>query len=214
VLHLTQIAQRVVARDRLTVDLRIEASGGEPRAVQAQVNTRMAAALEKARPVAAVKATTGNYDTYQDTPVGPDGKPQPPAQWHTVQTLSLTGQDFSAALGLAGQLQGDGLLLSGMRFDLSPETLRAQEEALTDEALAAIKTRASQIATTLGLAVTGFQQLTIGNAEEQGRPGPRPMMMARAASAEPPPAAAAGDALVSVSVDAEIALAPASAPAK
>jgi predicted secreted protein len=208
ILHLNQAAEHTIARDRLTIDLRTEASGGDPRLVQAEVNRRMKAALDKARAVAAVKAATGNYDTYQTTPTGVDGQPKPPAQWHSAQTLSLTARDFNAALTLAGQLQADGLLVSDMRFDVAPETLRAQQHVLTDEALTALTARAGQIAATLGLSVARIESLTVGNAMQPGG-GPRPIMMARAATnSVPAPVAAPGDAMISVSVDADIALLP------
>jgi predicted secreted protein len=206
-LRLNQVAERSVARDRLTIELRTEASGADPRLVQAEVNRRMNAALGKARSVAAVTAMTGTYDTFGTTPSGPDSQPKP-VQWHAAQTLSLTARDFAAALALAGRLQADGLLVSAMRFDVAPETLRSQERALTDEALNALTARAGQIAATLGLRVAGIETLTVGNAAQPGG-GPRPFMMARATgNAAPAPAAAAGDTVISVSVDAAIALVP------
>jgi predicted secreted protein len=206
-LHLDQTAERTVPRDRLTIEIRAEATGTDPSRVQAEVNRRMAAALAKVKAVAVVKAASGNYQTYRTTPDGPDGKPKPPAQWQVTQELNLTSGDFKAALDLAGRLQADGLLLGDMRFDVAPETLRAQQRALTDEALTELRTRAGQIAAALGLKVAQIQNLRVGNATQPGG-RPRPMMMARmAATAAPPPAVEAGATTVSVAVDADIALA-------
>ncbi|MGH6980721.1 MAG: SIMPL domain-containing protein, partial [Stellaceae bacterium] len=131
ILHLDQTAERIVPRDRLTVDLRAEATGADPRAVQAEVNRRMTAALARIKAVNTVEAASGNYSTYPFTPAGPDGKPKPPAQWRTTQEVTLVSRDFPAALALAGQLQADGLLIGDMRFDIAPETLRAQQQVLT-----------------------------------------------------------------------------------
>src|SRR6185437_4466285 len=142
ILHLDQTAERIVPRDRLTVDLRAEATGGDPRAVQAETNRRMTAALARVKGAAGIKAASGNYSTYQITPPGPDGKPKPPAQWRATQELTLVSRDFPAALALAGQLQADGLLIGDMRFDIAPETLHAQQQVLTDEALTALTARA------------------------------------------------------------------------
>jgi predicted secreted protein len=206
ILHLNQVAAHTIARDRLTIELRTEASGADPRLVQAEVNRRMNAALARARSVAAVTAATGAYDTYETTPTTPDRPAKPAPPWHAMQTLSLTGRDFGAALALVGRLQADGLLVSTMRFDVAPETLRSQEKALTDEALKALTARAAHIAATLGLRVARIATLTVGNAMQPGG-GPRPIMMARAAIA-PAPAAEAGDTAISVSIDAEIALVP------
>lgn len=206
-LHLSQTARRVVPRDRIAIEMRTEATGVDPRLVQAEVNRRMKAALGKAKSTPSVKAATGSYNTYRFTPTGPDGKPKPPDQWRTEQGLSLTGQNFPAALILAGVLQADGLVITGMRFDVAPATLRAQQAALTKEALSAIMARAGRVAAALGLKVDRIVNLTVGNAQEQGR-SPYPMMMARAARAGPPPAVAPGESTVAVTVQAEIALTP------
>jgi len=209
VLHLDQTAERVVTRDRLTVDLRAEATGGDPRVVQAEVNKRMTAALAKVKSAAGVKAASGSYSTYQATPSGPDGKPKPPAQWHASQELTLVSRDFPAALTLAGQLQADGLLIGDMRFDVAPETLRAQQQVLTDEALTALTSRAAQVAASLHLKVSGIKSLNVGNVTQPG--GPRPFVMARVmagAAPAPPPAATPGDSSISVTVTGEFTLVP------
>ncbi len=207
ILHLDQTAERAVPRDRIGVDLRAEATGADPAAVQAAVNRLMAAALAKVKTVTAVKASSGNYQTYNVTPTGPDGKPLP-QQWRTIQDLSLTSRDFTAALDLAGQLQVGGLVIDDMRFDVAPETLRAAQRALTDEALTALTARAGEIAAVLGLKVARIQNLHVGNATQPGG-GPRPLMMqSRAAGAAPPPVVAAGDSTIAVAVDADIELAP------
>ncbi len=207
ILHLDQTAERTAPRDELTVELRAEATGADPGRVQAEVNRRMAAALAEVKAVAAVKPASGNYQTYQITPTGPDGKPQP-AQWHAMQDLMLTSRDFAAALDLTGRLQAGGLAVGGMRFDIARETLQAAQRTLTDEALNALTERTSQIAATLRLKVARIENLRVGNVSRPGG-GPRPMMMARAAGgAAPPPAAEAGDTTISLTVSADIALTP------
>src|SRR5689334_10810623 len=58
VVHMTASADRLMRRDRLTATLRAEAVGADVRRVQAEVNKKMAAALERARAVASVRAAT------------------------------------------------------------------------------------------------------------------------------------------------------------
>jgi predicted secreted protein len=207
VLHLSDTAHRSVPRDRLTIDMRTEATGTDPRLVQAEVNRRMAAALGKAKSTPAVTAASGSYYTYSFTPTGKDGKPAPPEQWRAAQNLSLTSGNFAAELLLAGQLQADGLLISGMEFSVSPDALRAVQQALTQQALTEITTRAAQIAAVLDLKMTGITSLTVGTAGTEGHP-PIAMMARAAGTAEtmPPPAVAAGDSIVSVSIQADIRL--------
>src|SRR5262249_6553427 len=62
VLHLSQAAERTVVRDLLRIELRVEASGADAQTVQAEINRRMAAALDRARQVQGVKVETGFYD--------------------------------------------------------------------------------------------------------------------------------------------------------
>ena len=209
-LHLTQSAERTVTRDQLDVDLRVEATGGDPRVVQAEVNRRMTAALAKAKASPSVKVRTGNYDTYQVTPTNAEGKPKGPPQWRTTQGLSLSGRDFDAALGLAGDLEGQGLLIDGMRFEVSIAALRALEDELTSEVLARLKDRAGKIAAAMGMHVANYRDLNVGNAEEGGGGRMMPLMARAATGPAPPPAAEAGEAIVTIKVNGEILLAPGS----
>lgn len=207
-LQLNQTAERMVPRDRLTVDMRVEVTGSDRAQVQAELNRRMSAALDKVKSVRTVEAASGNYQTEERTPPSADNKPAP-SQWHAIQDVILSGRDFGALLNLAGQLQADGLTIGDMNFDVAPETLRAAQRSLTDDALNALTARAREIAATLRLRVAHIVKLRVGNATQPG--GLRPLMMqARAAleTAAPPPAAAAGKGTIALTVDADIALVP------
>jgi predicted secreted protein len=123
--------------------------------------------------------------------------------------MILAGGDFAAVLGLAGDLQGAGLTMSGIAFELAPETARAAEDELTSEALTRLRQRAERIASDLQLTLVRLRDVRVGNAGAD-QPRPRTMSaMARASGeAMPPPVAEAGDATVQVSVEAEIVLGP------
>ncbi len=206
-LHLTERAERAVGRDEIHVQLRYEATDADPRAAQAAVNRAMATALATAKAATAVKVATGGYETDQFTPEGPDGKPKPPQRWRAAESLDLSGRDSDAVLALAGALQGQGLTLSDLRFEVSSDSVRGVQDALTDEALARLKDRAAKIAAAMGMHVALYRSLNVGNAGEQAAP-PRPMMAMRAGAAMPPPAAEAGETTISLTVSAEIELAP------
>lgn len=200
VLRLVESAQRAVKRDRLRAELRVEAAGAEARSVQAEINRRMAAALERARSTANVRAETGGYHVFQEQPQNA------PLRWRGVQSLALIGSDFDAVLALAGALQEQGLVFSGMGFDLRPESARAVEDELTAEALARLRQRAEKIAGALGLAVVGIRELRVSNAlGDRPRP-PMPMRMEAQAMAVPPPVAEAGEQTVQVTAEGEILL--------
>jgi len=197
VLHLSQTAERSVIRDLLRIELRVEETGADARSIQAAINRRMAAALDRARQVQGVRVETGSYNVGEERPQnGPTG-------WRGSQSVILTGKDADSMLKLAGALQSDGLSTSSLTYDISPETVRGAEQDLTDEALAALDHRAASIADRMHLTVVRFRDVRVGNAETGGRPVPRFAAMAMAA-----PVAEPGEATVRVTIEAELLLAP------
>jgi uncharacterized protein len=197
VLHLNQTAERMVTRDLLRIELRVEETGADARSVQAAINRRMAAALDRARQVQGVRVETGSYN------VGEERPQNAPARWRGGQSLILIGRDADSLLKLAGALQSDGLSTSSLAYQVSPETVRGAEEDLTAEALAALDHRAASIADRMHLAVVRYRDLRVGNAETGGPPGPRLTAMAAAA-----PVAEAGEAVIRVTIEAELLLGP------
>lgn len=197
VLHLSQTAERSVIRDLLRIELRVEETGADARSVQAAINRRMAAALDRARQVQGVRVETGSYN------VGEERPQNGPTRWRGSQSVILTGKDADSMLKLAGALQSDGLSTSSLTYDISPETVRGAEQDLTDEALAALDHRAASIADRMHLTVVRFRDVRVGNAETGGRPVPRFAPMAMAA-----PVAEPGEATVRVTIEAELLLAP------
>jgi predicted secreted protein len=181
----------------LRIELRVEETGADARSVQAAINRRMAAALDRARQVQGVRVETGSYN------VGEERPQNGPTRWRGSQSVILTGKDADSMLKLAGALQSDGLSTSSLTYDISPETVRGAEQDLTDEALAALDHRAASIADRMHLTVVRFRDVRVGNAETGGRPVPRFAAMAMAA-----PVAEPGEATVRVTIEAELLLAP------
>jgi predicted secreted protein len=197
VLHLSQTAERMVLRDLLRIDLRVEETGADPLAIQTAINRRMAAALDRAHQVQGVRVETGSYG------VGEERPQSGPSRWRGSQSLILRSTAADAALKLAGALQSDGLLMSSMAYEASPETVRGAEEDLTAEALAALDRRAASVAGHMHLAVLRYRDLHVGNAETEGRPVPRFAVAAMAAA----PVAEPGEATIRVTIEAELLLA-------
>jgi uncharacterized protein len=198
VLHLSQTAESKVVRNQLRVELRVEEKGPDAVAVQTAINRRMAAALDRARQVIGVAVETGSYQVGEEEPA--HGAPY----WRGSQSLILTGTAVEAALKLAGALQEQGLLMSAMVYEVSPETVRGAEEDLTAAALAGLGVRAAAIADRLRLVVLGYRDLRVGNAETS----PPPMPRFAAAMAMAAPVAAPGEAVIRLSVEAEVLLGP------
>jgi len=195
VLHLSQTAERNAMRDLLRIDLRVEETGADPLTIQSSINRRMATALDRAHQVQGVQVETGSYE------VGEERPQTGPSRWRGSQSLILRTKAADAALKLAGALQSDGLLMSSMAYEASPEIVRGAEEDLTTEALAALDRRAASIADRMHLSVLRYRDLHVGNAETGGRPVPRFAAMAMAA-----PVAEPGDATIRVTIEAELLL--------
>lgn len=201
VLHLRETAEKSLVPDRLRLEMRAEESGTDPRAVQAAINHRMTTALKKARQAAGIEVETGDYALFQEAP------PHAAPQWHGSQSLILVGEDETRMLKLAGELQSDGLVMSSLGYEVSPEVLRGTQDDLTAEALAALDRRASAIADRLHLAVLRYRDLTVGNAETGSPPVLRGAAMAMA-TAMPAPVAAPGRARIRLTIAAAVILGP------
>lgn len=197
-LHLSEQAARPVVRDELRAVLRVEATDSDAARLQAEINRRMDDAVARAKRVAGVTVFTTGYAAYQQPQ-----KDRPP-QWHGSAGLTLTAHDAAALLTLVGELQQNGLLMSNLGYELTPEAARSVEEALTAEALTRLRQRAERVAADLGLAVIRLRDVQVGNAVGAS---PVPRVFAAAAAA-PPPAAEPGAAEVAVSVNAEVELGP------
>jgi predicted secreted protein len=196
VLHLSQTAERSVLRDLLRIDLRVEETGADPLAIQSSINRRIAAALDRAHQAQGVRVETGSYGVSEERPQ------TGPSRWRGSQSLILRSKAADAALKLAGALQSDGLLMSSMAYEASPEVVRGAEEDLTAEALAALDRRAASIADKMHLSVLRYRDLHVGNAETEGRPVPRFAAMAAMAA----PVAEPGEAMIRVTIEAELLL--------
>jgi len=196
VLHLTQSAERRITRDLLHVDMRAEGKGTDPRAVEAGINRLMAKGLADAKQVPGIEVSNGGYNVYRDNAA---------SDWTGSQSLFLSGTDSGALLALAGTLQADGLVMSNLTYEVAPATVRGAENILTAEALSGLGQRAAAISQQLHLAVLGYRNLTVGNAETQGGPTPR-FAAAALATSMPAPVAAAGEGTVRVTVSADVLL--------
>jgi uncharacterized protein len=200
-LVLSQTASREVEQDMLVALLVARAEKADAREAQAAVNEAMTAALSIVA-VEGVDRVTGGYRVHERRDDRGDVQ-----GWIAEQELRLRGRDSAELLQLVGRLQGQGLHLDGLLYELSTEARRMLENELTAEALAALRTRAQRVADTLGARVARIETLRIGNVSDN--PYPRPMMRTQAfeaSDAVPPPTALPDRETVSVGVDAEIVL--------
>jgi predicted secreted protein len=203
VLRLSESADRAIRRDRLRAQLRVEATAGNAKQVQAEINRRMTSALEKVKAVAGIKPETGSYSVYEER------QQNVASRWRGSQGLTLLDRDFAELIAIVGDLQNDGVTVSSLSFELLPETARGAQDELTTEALKRVSDRAERIAADLRLAIVRYRDIKVSNVSGD-RPIPiRAMTMAAGPAQSAPPVAEAGDAIVQVSVDAEVVLGPA-----
>ena len=201
IIHLSEHAQRETPRDQLVLLLRAEATSKSARDAQAEVNRHMTAALDEVRKVAAVHADTPSMNVFEAW------ENNKPTGWRASESLRLRSKDFTAALALLGKLEQQGLLVTTMSFDVSPDALKGVEDGLTAEALQRLRARADAVAADIGLAVDHLRSVQIGSA---GEAGARPLSYAivRRRGEMPAPAAEAGAAPVEVMVSGDVWLIP------
>lgn len=201
VLHLSESADRAIRRDRLRAQLRVETAGANAKQVQADLNRRMASVLDRVKTVAGIKPETGGYSVYEER------QQNVPTRWRGSQAVILLDRDSAELLTIVGDLQNDGLVVSSLAYELSPEMARGVQDDLTGEALKRLSDRAERIAADLRLNIVRYRDIRVGNVN-----GDRPIPMRAMTMAAPPPGAPpvaeAGDTTVQVSVDADIVLGP------
>ena len=194
-----QVAKKTLPRNRLRIDLRIEAQGDSSKDIQTQINKKMPAVLEITNAAHDLWVETGSYRVFRE----PESNSHP-ERWHSTQDLSIFSDDFAEALAVAGKCQAQGLLMTNMTFFLAPDDLQATQSELTKTALDALRARADEVAADLGMKIDHYQNITIGNAFESNEVSRGAQTGALAAAGTP--AAQAGQTTVSLTVSADVLL--------
>ncbi|GIX10228.1 SIMPL domain-containing protein [Elioraea sp.] len=200
-LRLAESAERTVRADELHATLRATASGNSAAAVQQEVNRRMAAALERARAVPGVTVATGAYWSWRS---GERGQ-----TWTAAQELRLTATAAAPALlELVGALQGQGMTIGELAYQVSRPLARETREAVTEEALAGLRARAERLAAALGMSFAGFREVRVDAPHRAPPPMPRAMMASRAEASAPPPSAEPAEVPIAATVEGDAVLKP------
>jgi uncharacterized protein YggE len=180
ILHLAESATINVTPSLLVADLL--ASSDAPAAVTAQrhVNNLMAQASNLAGKVPGLKAVFQDYSTsFIDRSNGV------PAHWIANQTLELRGTNSEALLSLVAQLQGLGMTIGNLGWQVPQDEMDAAGRKARLEALTKLRQEASDAAGTLGMSVAGYQDIDLTGGSSPPTPffaRPRPMMMAAMAA--------------------------------
>lgn len=168
-------AQREVANDTLTATLYVEATDASAAQVAGTLNRTLNDALRLAAEAKAVRARSGNNQTY---PVY--DRAQRLTGWRGRAEIRLESRDFQAMAALIGRLQSM-LQLGAMQFSISAEARKAVENELVTEAIAAFRARADIVRQALGGKSYRLRRLAINTG---GFVPPRPILARALASAQ------------------------------
>jgi uncharacterized protein YggE len=179
--HLHLSAEGMVSEppDVLVGDLIAEATSPSAVGAQRKVNEMMAQGMKDARAMAAIEARALGYSVNQIdldegvVPVRPHARRM---GWTAQQTLEVRGKDGERLLALVGKLQEQGLTVSSLEWQLSPEVSRQAWDGAMVNALQALRVRAHKAAQALDLRVVQLQDVRVNM---QGSSPIRPMLGAQ-----------------------------------
>lgn len=204
-IELSVSASQSARNDVGLVRLYAEHSALDHAAAAAEVNRRIASALQHIATFPAVKAKTAGSSSW---PVYGDHKDNRDGQikaWRMRSEIELESRDFEVLAGLIGKLQQE-LAIAGIQMRSAPETRRAAIDQATVAAVAEFERRAALLASTLG---KSYRIVQLSVSENSYDSGPRmralasPMMAAAEASPAP---LEAGDSELSVHISGRIEL--------
>jgi len=197
IVTVTASASSDVPNDRMLALLRAEADHVGAAQAANIVNQRIARALAQAKTASGVEARTMGYSSYQIS------EPNRPLRWRVSQTLALESADFVPLSALVSKLQGgEGLVLSGLSFSVSPQARRAAEDALTTQAIRNWQQRAQNAARAFGVSDYRTGHVTI-QTNDFGRPQPMFKAAGVGATSVAPVSVEGGTSEVTVTVSGE-----------
>jgi len=166
-------ASREIEHDLMRVTLYSQVEGEHPAELAKITTARLNSAIGKAREVTAVKLQSGQRSS---SPVYSRNGEQI-LKWRESAELHLESQDMTALATLTGELLSDELTMGRRSFSVSREKRQANEDSLTQEAIAAFRARAQLVTEALGHKHWRLVQMNLDGSSSGARP-----LMARAQS--------------------------------
>jgi len=200
-INLAVSAGREVENDTLVSVMYAQEEGNNPSRLSDRINRAISTAVEQAKRNPRIQVQTLEYST---TPVY---RKQALSGWRVRQSIRLESRDGAALSELIGSLQSS-LAVGSISYTISPERLKATEEELIGEAVAAFSARAQMVASQLGR--KGYRLVQMNLNTPGHVPQPRQMRgVAMAMSGDAaPPTLEAGSRRVEVHINATIELNP------
>jgi predicted secreted protein len=183
VLALTATAQKEVVRDLVAITFSTTKEGTDARAVQAELQRALDAALAVAKPAARpgqVEVQTGNFSLVpRYARPGPQGGAPAITGWTGTAEMVVEGRDLAGIGALVPRIGTMTVARVGQR--LSREASQQVEGELVAEAVARFRARALEYAKLFGYASVAMREVSVQTSD----PGPGPMPMMRMQAAAP-----------------------------
>jgi len=177
-------ASRETPHDLMRVTLYSQVEGEHPAQLAKITTARLNGAIAKAREVKTVNLQSGNRTT---SPVY-SRNGEKILKWRESAELHLESKDITALAALTSELLSDELTMGRRSFGIALETRKANEDSLTQEAIAAFRARAQLVAEALGHKHWRLLQMNVDARSSGARP-----LMARTQSMDMLEMAAKGD---------------------
>jgi predicted secreted protein len=172
--HLSASATTRVLQDWLMIRLSVQKEGAEAAMVQRQVNTTLAAALAQAQSEAkqndakpgAMELSTGQLNVSQR--YNREGKT---SGWLGTAELIVQGRDIDRITATAARL--NGLTVSQVEWQISPELMSQSEAHVQSQAVAQWRTKANALTQQLGMSRYSIDDVTLSTQDNGQGIGPR-----------------------------------------
>ena len=195
-----------IEQDLLVATLRYQFEGEDARGVQDEINKKMKKALDKAKKISSVKASTQQYYVHEYDKNRGKKHLKPLMIWKGQQGLMIKGKKADDLLELVGEIQDLGFQMSGLNYQVSPELLEQTRDSLLEKALVKLKTKAERTAKAIGKSKSELKEIRVdmgGNYYPQARMARMEMAMDSAPKAMSAPVAAPGESQVTLTVNAQ-----------
>lgn len=176
--HLSASATMQVLQDWLVIRLAVQKEGADAALVQRQLKTTLAAALTQAQSEAkqndakpgAMEVSTGQLNV--SPRFNREGKTN---GWMGTAELMVQGRDLDRITATAGRL--NGLSVSQVEWQISPELLAQSEASVQGQAVAQWRAKASALTQQLGLTRYTISDVTLSTQGNGQSISPRAMPM-------------------------------------
>ena len=154
-LHLSATETNKIAPDELVATMSAIATGARALTAQQQVNALVAKTKAVTDKATGIKTAFQGYSvTFID---------EKPSHWIAQQAVEVRGVNGDDVLNMVGQLEGGGLSITSLGWQVSQDRAEKAQRAATIEALHKLREEANDAARALGMEVDRFQHVDLSD---------------------------------------------------